>query len=53
MEDGDTESYQVSSMIQDFLFLCRKGVVSMDIFDRYRASVCHNSYIYSGMLKIM
>ena len=24
MEDGDTENYHISSVIQNFVFLCRK-----------------------------
>ena len=36
MEDGDTESYQVSRVIQDSVFFyVGKWVVSMVIFDRY------------------
>ena len=35
MEDGDTEKYHASSVIQDFVFLSHKGVVSGVFLCRY------------------
>ena len=33
MEDGDMESYQISRLIQDSVFLCRKmGSINHDYF---------------------
>ena len=36
MEDGDTESYQVSRVIQDSVFLCRKMGSINGYFGRYK-----------------
>ena len=35
MEDGDTENYHVSSVIQNFVFLCRKVGSIKGYFCRY------------------
>ena len=39
MEDGDTEKYHLSSVIQDFVFSSRKSgfirFISLQIYDKY------------------
>ena len=39
MEDGDTEKYHPSSMIQDFVFLSRKRscirCISLQVYNKY------------------
>ena len=45
MEDGDTESENASRVIQDFVFLCRKEVVSMGSFCRYKIKHEHSCKI--------
>ena len=42
MEDGDTEKYHVSRVIQDFVFLSLKRAVS---------GVFHNRYIIKTVIK--
>ena len=39
MEDGDTEKYHPCSVIQDFVFLSRKGFVSGVFLCRYIINV--------------
>ena len=44
MEDGDTEKYNVSSVIQDFVFLSRKkgciGCISWQVYNKRRDCGC-------------
>ena len=39
MEDGDTENYDISSVIQDFVFLSRKkgciGCISWQVYNKF------------------
>ena len=48
MEDGDTESYQDSVVIQDSVFCLGKWVVSMVIFGRYIIKPIINVHLTSS-----
>ena len=45
MEDGDTEKYHPSRMIQDFVFSSRKGGCIRRIFCRYIINVPTKCYL--------
>ena len=50
MEDGDTEKYHPSRVIQDFVFLSRKRVVSGVFLCRYiikQNIVCSEAILYA------